>query len=72
MPQIPDCPHCQDKVCKHDGTNWVKKCSGALAEDIALATRWAEQYAHPFVVSKTTYHGQARAEAERNLREELA
>jgi hypothetical protein len=74
MPQANElvCDYCHGKVCKHDHIHWLKMCSEARAEADAIAARWQYEREHPFPIIKVTYHGQAKVESERRLREELA
>jgi hypothetical protein len=64
-----DCPHCQDKVCKHDGVTWKRECEPAKAE--ADARHTAARNPAPIAITKITYHGQAKQKREQELREEL-
>lgn len=40
----PDCEHCQDKVCRHDGAVWKRQCEPALAEFNERHARAAADY----------------------------
>jgi hypothetical protein len=66
------CEYCQDKICRHKDGYWVKFCPQAQMEVEAVRARWEFERLHPLQPTRITYHGQAKAQHEKELREELA